>query len=1190
MDTNIDKLQIVIEAEAEKAESSLDRFIASLEKIKGLSSADFGSLGEIQQKFKDLSSSVGGASRSFNNFSKKITNMKAAIEELKGLDLSGATSFAESFKSMEGLQDMSVFGKGINDLSNGLTKLGKLDITTISKKLRDLVDAIRPLTDEMIRGGSQVGTYGEQMRAFVSAAKSATSAQVQMAKAEKMSKTGTGGALGGLMGALKGIKSSAVFAFIVKGVKSISNVLANATKSTIDYIETMDLFNVSLKGFAGKASDFVGDMEAKLGVNATEASKVIGTFMSLANSFGIAGEQAYLMSKNLTQLAYDYSSAYNISVESAFEKLRSGFVGEIEPMRAIGKDLSVARLQQELYNMGINAQVENLTQADKATLRYIVAMKQSGDQMNNLARTIESPANMLRILKAQFESLSRTIGSLFIPVLSAILPYAIAVVKVLNQVAQAIAKFFGVTIPEFGNSNKNFEDTENGLNGIGDAAQQANKDVLTLIGGFDELNKIQVPQADAGGIGTGSVLGDITLPEYDIFAGLVDSKVDAIVAKINNAFKELAQTLKDMGIDEVIEDFKWFGKELYNQIKSYDFGTALKENLLAAVDLAISAVNLSNKMVLPLVIALDIPGIVYETINTFTSFLTALDDVIESITPGMERFVELGLVPIAKWLGERIRDALSFASEKLSELGQWFKDNETRFTDFGEDLGVITDWIWGFIEPLNDVAWESFKKKVEKIVEQFEFWITAITDTVAFIADLIEKAKELDKKMQESEAYIKKFADDFYGLYEVAKGVGDMISGVFKTLIGAAYGDWDVMWEGMNQIAIGGGESLTGVIRGVFGDKAAKPIEDWYLKAKERFDKTEWETNGKNVAAGFSTGVSGVSIAANFFKTFIELAKNILGIHSPSTVFEEIGTQVVAGLEKGVSQWGSVVKVFEAGLEKLKATFSASWTQINTKTVAFFTQFVSTVQSSMDNVHQTIALRTQEIYTFWQESWENLKNLTVDLLGKIKQVSSDAFRDLKSNASTFISGFKSEWTNGWNNIKNSTSSVFSSIKSYASSAFSSITSAVSSMISKIKNAISSLKDLFSWKDKTDDLDFGGESSGGLTGIAGLRARGTGVTTFATGGVVSEPTYALVGEYTSAKNNPEVIAPQSVIEQSVVNANGDMVSALYDMATMVVAAIENNSVTVEADSDAMFKVVRKKGVDYQRNTGKPVFAP
>lgn len=1190
MDTNIDKLQIVIEAEAEKAESGLDRFIASLEKIKGLSSADFGSLGEIQQKFKDLSSSVGGASRSFNNFSKKITNMKAAIEELKGLDLSGATSFAESFKSMEGLQDMSVFGKGINDLSNGLTKLGKLDITTISKKLRDLVDAIRPLTDEMIRGGSQVGTYGEQMRAFVGAAKSATSAQVQLAKAEKMSKTGTGGALGGLMGMLKGIKSTAVFAFIVKGIKEVSKVVGVAIRDIGDYVESLNLFNVSMGEFAEKAGTFVEEMEEKLGANAAEVSKNIGTFMSLAKSFGVAGDQAYLMSKNMTQLAYDYASFFNISVEDAFQKLRSGFVGEIEPMRAIGKDLSAARLQQELYNMGLNVQFESLTQADKATLRYIVTMKQSGDQMNDLARTIESPTNMIRMLNAQFQILSRTIGSIFLPALSAILPYAIAVVKVLTQVAQAIANFFGATIPEFGNSGKDFGNISEGIGGIGDAAQQANKDVLTLIGGFDELNKINVPKADAGGLGGGNILDGVELPEYNIFDELIESKVDAIVKKINDAFKELAQTLKEMGIDEVIEDFKRFGQEIWDQINNYDFGTAIKNNLLAAVDLAISAVNLSNKMVLPLVVALDIPGIVYETINTFTSFLTMLDEIVESVTPGIQAFVDLALVPMAEELGGRIKDGLQFLSDEFDELGQWFEDHTEDFTILGEKLGEVAGGLWEVCEPLRDAIWETFKDIVSQIFDIFKSWGDALIPVITNMADITNKLGEFMDKAGATASVIEFFKTQIEGVRKAIEGILEILEGIGLYLIGHFTGDWETAWTGLETITHGVWDTIVGFAWTALGD-ITKDISEWFdTDIAEWFSIEKWSEVGKQIIDGLLEGLNQLNDLGTPFSKVIEIAKEIFGIHSPSTEFEYLGKMNIEGLIKGMEAWNAAVRVFETGLAKLKVTFTTSWTQINTKTTEFFNKFVSTVRSSMENVHQTIALRTQEIYTFWQESWENLKNLTVDLLGKIKQVSSDAFRDLKSNASTFISGFKSEWTNGWNNIKNSTSSVFSSIKSYASSAFSSITSAVSSMISKIKSAISSLKDLFSWKDKTDDLDFGGESSGGLTGIAGLRARGTGVTTFATGGVVSEPTYALVGEYTSAKNNPEVIAPQSVIEQSVVNANGDMVSALYDMATMVVAAIENNSVTVEADSDAMFKVVRKKGVDYQRNTGKPVFAP
>ena len=1118
MDTNIDKLQIIIEAEASKAESSIDRFIESLEKIKGLSSSDFGSLGEIRQKFKDLSSSVSGASRSFKNFSEKITGMKTAMETLKGLDLSGATSFAESFKSMEGLQDMTVFGKGINDLSNGLTKLGKLDITTISKKLRELVDAIRPLTDEMIRGGSQVGTYGEQMRAFVGAAKSATSAQVQLAKAEKMSKTGTGGALGGLMGMLKGIKSTAVFAFIVKGIKEVSKVVGVAIRDIGDYVESLNLFNVSMGEFAEKAGTFVEEMEEKLGANAAEVSKNIGTFMSLAKSFGVAGDQAYLMSKNMTQLAYDYASFFNISVEDAFQKLRSGFVGEIEPMRAIGKDLSAARLQQELYNMGLNVQFESLTQADKATLRYIVTMKQSGDQMNDLARTLESPTNMIRMLNAQFQILSRTIGSIFLPALSAILPYAIAVVKVLTQVAQAIANFFGATIPEFGNTGKNFGNISEGIGGIGDAAQQANKDVLTLIGGFDELNKINVPKADAGGLGGGNILDGVELPEYNIFDELIESKVDEIVKKINDAFKELAQTLKEMGIDEVIEDFKRFGQEIWDQINNYDFGTALKENLLAAVDFAISAVNLANKMVLPLVVALDIPGIVYEAIKLHTSLVQYLDSIVESVTPGIQKFVEIGLVPMAEWLGGKVKDGLQFLSEKFKELGDWFESHTDDFTVIGEKLGIIVDGLWDFLEPLADAAWEGFKDLLSQIVDIFKNWADHLLPLITDFASLtIEAGKFLDE-IGFSKSTLDFFTQQLQGVKNILEGIIDIIEGIGLLLIGQFFGDWETTWHGIEEIVGGAGGAIEGLLRFSLGNMSDDLIqfledvgatfgtEDWKKPWVDAWDKIKKTAEGDMDNILKAMGVSK---------------------DDATRIFQEVGNNL------------------STELEKMQTNFSERMTSIKEK---------------------------------GSEIW-----------GQIKTGFSNFTSELTGLSTSFTNDFKSRWTTAWSNIRTTFTSAVNGIKSTASSVFSSITSAVSNMISKIKDAISRLKDLFSWKDKADDLDFGGESSGGLKGIAALKAS-RGVTTFATGGVVSEPTYALVGEYTSAKNNPEVIAPQSVIEQSVVNANGDMVSALCDMATMVVAAIENNAVTVEGDAEAMFKVVRKRGVEYQRNTGKPVFAP
>ena len=110
---------------------------------------------------------------------------------------------------------------------------------------------------------------------------------------------------------------------------------------------------------------------------------------------------------------------------------------EIEPLRHIGIDLSAARLQQELYNLGIQENVNNLSQADKSLLRYIATMDQSINAQTDLARTLQSPANQLRILEAQLNLAGRAIGSVFIPALNAVLPYALAFVQVIREAAEA---------------------------------------------------------------------------------------------------------------------------------------------------------------------------------------------------------------------------------------------------------------------------------------------------------------------------------------------------------------------------------------------------------------------------------------------------------------------------------------------------------------------------------------------------------------------------------------------------------------------------------------------------------------------------------------------------------------------------------------------------------------------------------
>ena len=263
--------------------------------------------------------------------------------------------------------------------------------------------------------------------------------------------------------------------------------------------------------------------------------------MTITKGFGVASDRAYTMGQNLTQLGYDISSFFNISVEDAMQKVGSGISGELEPLRRLGYDLSVARLQQDAYTLGIEKKVSAMTQAEKAELRYYAIMTQVITAQGDMARTLEAPANQLRVLQAQVTQCARAIGNIFIPVLNAILPYAIAVVKVFRLMADAISKLLGFTLPEvdysgIGSSMNGIADsTEDIGDGLGDATKNAKKLKSALLG-IDELNVISPPSnVSSGSSGVGDISGSglgFDLPTYDFVGDAAGTRIDEIIQKM----------------------------------------------------------------------------------------------------------------------------------------------------------------------------------------------------------------------------------------------------------------------------------------------------------------------------------------------------------------------------------------------------------------------------------------------------------------------------------------------------------------------------------------------------------------------------------------------------------------------------------------------------------------------------------
>lgn len=328
-------------------------------------------------------------------------------------------------------------------------------------------------------------------------------------------------------------------------LRGVTNFLSQCVYSSMEYTETVNMYAVSLGKFASEAKQYAEEVSEAMGIDPAQFLEYEGVFNTIIEGFGVASDKAYLMSQNLTQIGYDLASMYNISFDKAMLKVQSGISGELEPLRRLGYDLSVARLEQERLNLGIDKSVSSMTQAEKAQLRYYAIMTQVTVAQGDMARTINSPANQLRVFKAQLQQCARAIGNSFIPALNAILPYAIAVAKVIRYVAEQIAAFFGYELPEvdWSSTSSGVSDLSSGLGDVADSADGASKAVKELKNatlGIDELNVIsENANSGSGGGGSGgaSVSGGdlgIDLPTYDFLGNLTALTSDTIADDIKS--------------------------------------------------------------------------------------------------------------------------------------------------------------------------------------------------------------------------------------------------------------------------------------------------------------------------------------------------------------------------------------------------------------------------------------------------------------------------------------------------------------------------------------------------------------------------------------------------------------------------------------------------------------------------------
>lgn len=481
-----------------------------------LNGADFTKLTDLATALTPLSA-VGKAN--LGSTINQLGKLPGVIQPLYAMDMSSVG--AKIRELVDAVKPLAEMGKAnlsstlnqIKKLPEAFATLNALDLTSFAKKIKEVAAALAPLADEMQKVANGFSAFPAKIQKLLNATN-------QIPKAN--SKAG-----------ISYVNLAAKISMAYVAVKRIASVVASWINKSNDYIESFNLFNVSLGSYAEEAYEYAQSVGAVMGINPAEWMENQGVFMTLATGFGVASDRAYTMSQNLTQLGYDIASFRNLTTEDAFQKLQSGISGELEPLRRLGYDLSQARLEAVALSLGIDKAVSSMTQAEKAELRYYAIMTQVTTAQGDMARTLNDPANQLRVLKAQLEQAATALGNIFSPVLNAVLPYLIAVAQVIHYVANAIAALFGFSMEPIDSSG--LTDVSSGASDASDAIEDANgsaKELRKTLLGIDELN-VMPDTSSSGSTDLGGGGGfDFELPEYGFTKALSESRVAQIVEEM----------------------------------------------------------------------------------------------------------------------------------------------------------------------------------------------------------------------------------------------------------------------------------------------------------------------------------------------------------------------------------------------------------------------------------------------------------------------------------------------------------------------------------------------------------------------------------------------------------------------------------------------------------------------------------
>jgi hypothetical protein len=680
--------------------------------------------------------------------------------------------------------------------------------------------------------------------------------------------------------------------------------IIKVTQKSSEFLESFNLFQVAFEGNYTEAEKFINKMSEMYGLDEAWVTKTVSLFKQLANAMGLSADTGEKLAKLLTQMSVDISSLYNLDVQNVPSILQSALAGQTKPPRRLGGDITQATLQQTLSDLGIDRQIANLTFAEKRLLIIISLTQQLKETTGDWGRTLESPANQMRILSEQFNRLSREVGNVFIKTLGQVLPYLNAIVMVLTEIIAIIARLAGYKKDDFDYFNGLGEYIDDVAGGLDEANEGVEK-LKRGLRGFDKLNNITTPTSSNVGAGAGVGGIDDNLMNafnnaYDEYFGKLD-QVEMKATRIRDRIMEWLGFQKN--IDEETND-------VYFTFKKITGGT-----ILGALGVG-GSIFVGLKSILG--IFTKITGIKFTGITTLVKNLGKIPKLITLINPKLALIIA-------------IVTTLTAAFVKLYKTNDEFRAKVDKFVamlkdDFLKTIGAIKDTVTPFLQEM----WEILKRIWEEVIKPLANLLVDVLEPIFSV--LLDILTLLFKTVIEPLIPILKWMANnvFKGIARDLQVIVDIVSGI----IVLAQAIWDILKPFFNFVVsvitgdvTGAIKSLLNIVDGV--KSAVQKVVDWWNNLS--FNKKEVKVNysvGGGGAGAFSGGgggggranggilVNGQWMPANYYangglppvgQMFVareqgpELVGNI-GSHTAVMNNDQIVSSVAYGVENAVTR------------------------------------------------------------------------------------------------------------------------------------------------------------------------------------------------------------------------------------------------------------------------------------------------